>query len=309
VLLHNYTAVGKVSIPWLPISLVGTAVAFYVGFKNNSAYGRVWEARKIWGGIVNSSRSWGNMVTNCVDARIGNSPLSESEIKNAKRQLVHNHIQWLYTLRKQLLKPRTWERINGTFTKKNTASFIKKIEQSFKEEAHDEKLKAFTDNKLEDFSNPATQIIQKQGGIINELNIDHALNHFRHNQMQGLLNTFYDLQGKCERIKNFPLPRQYASMSLYFIGLFIFMLPFGLMSELGKLGEGLVWLTVPFTIIVGWVFIMMEFVGDSSENPFEGMPNDVPMKSICRAIEIDLLEMIGEEDIPKPIPIKHDTLM
>jgi len=36
-------------IPWLPLSVIGTAVAFYVGFKNNSAYDRLWEARKIWG--------------------------------------------------------------------------------------------------------------------------------------------------------------------------------------------------------------------------------------------------------------------
>jgi predicted membrane chloride channel (bestrophin family) len=49
-------------IPWVPVALIGTAEAFYVGFKNNQAYDRLWEARKIWGGIVNSSRSFTSML-------------------------------------------------------------------------------------------------------------------------------------------------------------------------------------------------------------------------------------------------------
>lgn len=309
VLIHEYTGLHWVTIPWLPISLIGTAVAFYVGFKNNSAYGRVWEARKIWGAIVNSSRSWGSMVLNEVDSRLKDCTLTEEEVKKVKSELIHNHINWLYTLRNQLLKPKPWERVNGKFTQKNTKGFIKKIESIFNEETHTNKLKARDNGTLDNASNKATQIIYHQGKIINELTISGALNDFRHNQLQKELNYFYDHQGKCERIKNFPLPRQYASMSLYFIGVFILLLPLGLMSEFAKLGEGLVWLTVPFTVLVGWVFIMMEFVGDSSENPFEGMPNDVPMKSICRGIEIDLLEMLSDEDIPKPIGIKHDMLM
>lgn len=309
VLIHEYTSLDWLSIPWLPISLIGTAVAFYVGFKNNSAYDRMWEARKIWGAIVNSSRAWGNMVINVVDKRQMDNDLSDEEVLSYKTKLIHNHINWLYTLRKQLLQPRAWERINGVFTKRNTASFIKKLRQSFHDDAHEAKLKAQDIENLDKYSNKATQIVVKQGKLINELNIQNVIGDFRHNQLQELLNLLYDHQGKCERIKNFPLPRQYASMSLYFIGIFIVLLPFGLMSEFAKLGDNLVWLTVPFSVVVGWVFLMMEFVGDSSENPFEGMPNDVPMKSICRAIEIDLLEMLEDIDIPKPINIQHDTLM
>src|SRR5215217_2011832 len=60
--VYNYTHWRWMSIPWLPLSVVGTAVAFYVGFKNNQAYDRLWEGRKIWGSIINSSRSWGSMV-------------------------------------------------------------------------------------------------------------------------------------------------------------------------------------------------------------------------------------------------------
>src|SRR6218665_516278 len=94
-----------ISIPWLPVSLIGTAVAFYVGFKNNQSYDRIWEARKIWGAIVNSSRSWGAMV----DAFIRNKELPEDEIKQIKTQLIYRHIAWLYILREQLLVPTPWE--------------------------------------------------------------------------------------------------------------------------------------------------------------------------------------------------------
>ena len=55
--LYAFTKWEWFVIPWLPLSIIGTAVAFYVGFKNNSAYDRLWEARKIWGAIVNGSRS------------------------------------------------------------------------------------------------------------------------------------------------------------------------------------------------------------------------------------------------------------
>ena len=63
--LYKYKII-TFQLPWLPISIIGTAVAFYVGFKNNSAYARMWEARKIWGAIINSSRSWGMYVDSFV---------------------------------------------------------------------------------------------------------------------------------------------------------------------------------------------------------------------------------------------------
>ena len=97
-----------ISIPWLPVSLIGTAVAFYVGFKNNQSYDRVWEARKIWGAIVNSSRSWAVMV----NAYVRSSQLPPEEIKAHKEQLLYRHIAWLYTLREQLLVPTQWEHVS-----------------------------------------------------------------------------------------------------------------------------------------------------------------------------------------------------
>ena len=70
-----------------------------------------------------------------------------------------------------------------------------------------------------------------------------------------------------------------------------------------------VWLSVPFSVLVMWVFHTMERIGRVSENPFEGSPNDVPITTMSRAIEIDLREMIDEpkETIPEPIAPQHDT--
>lgn len=83
-----------ITIPWLPVTLIGTAEAFYVGFKNNQAYDRLWEAREIWGGIVNSSRSFTSML-------YAFNSINENSIL----------IAWLYSLRAQaqLLIPTEWE--------------------------------------------------------------------------------------------------------------------------------------------------------------------------------------------------------
>jgi putative membrane protein len=126
--------------------------------------------------------------------------------------------------------------------------------------------------------------------------------------MQGL-SDFYDHQGKCERIKKFPLPRQYANMSRIFIGIFIFLLPFSMIPELMKLGDWGFWLSIPVTALIGWIFVTMEIVGDYSENPFQGMANDIPMLSLCRTIEIDLREMLGETELPEAIKPKKGILM
>lgn len=79
----------------------------------------------------------------------------------------------------------------------------------------------------------------------------------------------------------------------------------------GFIGDHFVWLTIPFSIIIMWIFFAMERVGDTSENPFEGMGNDVPITTISRGIEIDIREMIGDKghEIPGPLAEYADTQM
>jgi len=315
VLVHNYAHNYWFSVPWLPVSLIGTALAFYVGFKNNAAYDRLWEARKIWGAIINVSRAWGSVARHYVTNTFRDKNVPEDELHKAHQRLIYRHIAWCYTLRGQLLQPTSWEHLTGgsksmtRVTMKRRKAALGKFDHNSVEEQIAPFMKALECNKAISSSNPATQILDYQSWDLKKLREQNLIEDFRHMEMQNLLNTMYAEQGKCERIKNYPFPRQYGSMSFYFIGIFIFLLPFGLLPEFDKLGHDLVWLNVPFTLVVGWVFLMMELVGDYSENPFEGLGNDIPMNALCRTIEIDLREMLGETEIPSKIEAVDGVLM
>ncbi|WP_316739873.1 bestrophin family protein [Pedobacter aquatilis] len=298
-----------ISIPWLPVSLIGTAVAFYVGFKNNQSYDRVWEARKIWGAIVNSSRSWAVMV----NAYVRKAGAGGDEIKTIKTALIYRHIAWLYTLREQLLVPTQWEHVSlkhlfGRLAAQRRERFG--IGQ-FKNFLNERQQHHYFQHKKdwEGAANPATQIINLQALQLADLEEAELLHMRRQLDMQNILNDFYDHQGRAERIKKFPLPRQYANLSFIFNCIFIFLLPLGIVAEFAKLGDFGVWLMIPSATIVGWIYVMMELIGDYSENPFEGLGTDVPMLSICRTIEIDMLKILGETDVPKPIQPVNDVLM
>lgn len=303
------------SIPWLPVSIVGTAVAFYVGFKNNSAYDRMWEARKIWGGIVNSSRAWATYLDGFVTNMFTQEDLSENEIHNTKKRLIYRHIGWLYALRSQLLIPAPWEHSEQKGPVGRTARRYQKYfgVGLVADEVTKAELKLFLPEseyeELINYVNTATQILNKQSRDLTELRKLYLIDDFRHMELEKMLFEFYTLQGKCERIKKFPLPRQYANISRSFVAIFIILLPFCMIPQILELGHWGVWLAAPITALVGWVYIMMEVIGDYSENPFQGMANDIPMLSLCRVIEIDLREMLGETDLPPAIKAKNGILM
>lgn len=305
------------NIPWLPLSIIATAVAFYVGFKNNNAYDRLWEARKIWGAIVNSSRMWGTTVKGFVTNHFNDGDkLNADELLSIKRELLYRHCAWLYALRSQLLIPTSWEHVSQTNKHiRNTAKRrIKELGVGMYDDEYTnielhKFLKQDEFTKVIEFKNTATQLIDNQSQQLHSLREKNLIDDFRHMELQNILNEFYTHQGKAERIKKFPLPRQYGSVSLWFVGIFIFLLPLGMVSEFHKMGEFGAWLSIPFTVLVSWIYLMMELVGDYSENPFEGLGNDIPMLALCRTIEIDLREMLGETDLPEGIKPKNGVLM
>ena len=304
-----------IKLPWLPVSVIGTAVAFYVGFKNSQSYDRMWEARKIWGGIVNDSRSWGMMVDGFVTNLFATNKVSEEELQQTKKRLIYRHIAWLYAHRSQLLVATPWEHISQVGHMARRAEYY---QQQFgigliDDEVTRTELKSFLPpeehDRLVGYVNTATQIINEQSRDLRELRERELIEDFRHMEMANVLKSFYTLQGRNERIKKFPFPRQYANMSRYFVGIFILLLPFSMIPELMELDGWGVWLAIPTTALIGWVYVMMEIVGDYSENPFQGMANDIPMLSLCRTIEIDLREMLGETELPPAIESKNGILM
>jgi putative membrane protein len=162
---------------------------------------------------------------------------------------------------------------------------------------------------LRDRKNRAVHLLGQQGQSLKALAQAGQLTELRHIELERTLALLFDLQGRAERIKNFPYPRQFATMNLIFVWLLIVMLPLALFGQFVDLGPVLVWLTVPSTVLISWVFHTMDKVGESSENPFEGGANDIPISAMSRNIEIDLLELAGVTDTPPPLQPKNNILM
>ena len=304
---HYFDHIGiNTSIPFLPLSTIGIAVAFYIGFKNNSSYDRFWEARKIWGGIVNYSRTWGNHVLAFLSDYYTEGEHTE-ELNRLKKELIYRHLAWINALRLQLRRP-------SSFSIKLKKS-LRALSKGQPERKHwDQEVGIFLEDKEYCFFaqrvNPATQIIRKQGEELRKLQEETKfIDEFRYMEMMRVLEEFYNLQGKCERIKNTPFPRQYAYFSELFTWLFILLLPFGLVGEFAKMGHTFAFVSIPFSVLISWIFVTMEVVGDNSEDPFENFINDVPMTALCRTIEIDLKEMLGETDLPEKIVAEKGILM
>lgn len=173
------------TIPWVPLAVIGTAVAFYVGFKNNSAYDRMWEARKIWGSIVNNSRIWGVNVLAMVNNQFTEKPYSDEEIYSVHKRLIYRHIAWLYALRSQLLIPTSWEHIRQGWqvrmvAKRRLKSFGVGL---FEDEITETGLKNFLPKdeleRLVNYQNTATQIINQQSQDLTELRAKDLVEDFR----------------------------------------------------------------------------------------------------------------------------------
>lgn len=296
-------------LPWLPIALLGTAVAFVVGFKNNASYDRTWEARRIWGAIVNQSRSWGILVKDYVSTRHAKQSYTPEELHQIHLELYNRHFAWLTALRYQLRVQKPWEAIQ----KAHNAEYKEKW---FSVEEHESKvtdtLKPYlSENEYQQVinsANIATQIIGLQSSHLKHLLEEGLIEDFRHMELQKILVELYNQQGAAERIKNFPYPRQHATLNLWFIKIFILLVPYGMLQEFQKMGEHMVWLTVPFSMLSSWIFTTMEKIGESGENPFEGSANDIPITQMSRNIEIDLLELLGVEHNLKPIQPQHNIL-
>ncbi|MBL0940337.1 MAG: multidrug transporter [Gemmatimonadaceae bacterium] len=292
------------ALPWVPIALIGTAAAFIAGFRNNATYARAWESRQIYGAIVNASRTWGLQVMDFV--RAGGS-LSEAEAAATRTQLIHRHVAWLTVLRFQLRQPRPWESMQFTSNAEYQARNFTIPERT--EDLGDVLRPLLSEDDRTHVlsgSNRATRAISLQGRQLAALHAAGVIDAYHHVAMERQLAELLDQQGRAERIKNYPYPRQYVSISKFFVHLFIGLTPLGLLNEFSKTSDWRIWLTIPTGFLIGWVFNAMERVGQATENPFEGNANDTPITTLSRTIEIDLREMLGEEDIPAPIAAQHN---
>ncbi|GLR17085.1 bestrophin family protein [Portibacter lacus] len=306
-------------IPWTPLALIGTAVAFVIGFQNNAAYGRIWEARKIWGGIVNTSRTLGMYLQDMVTNEYSQSPVDDKDLKFEIKNITYRHIAWMTVLRHSMRMPKPWETTYNHKTNKEWDTKPPERESNLQDDLKPYLSKEDLDY-IADKNNKQTALIYLQSHHLRELKEKGILWEFSFLELEGLLQELLSLQGKSERIKNFPYPRQFATLNYYFMWIFVLMLPLALIPQFAEIGSEIasdhewlgsvfVWFCIPFYVLVAWIFHTMERIGRTGENPFEGTPNDVPISTIARGIEIDLRQNMGEslENIPEQFPVKYHT--
>ncbi len=266
--LHDYLGYTNLALPILPVSILGGALAIFLGFRNNSAYDRWWEARKIWGGIVNSSRSYSMEITTFFGVK-GNEEHGEEEINRMIKELVYLEIAWFYSLANHLRGIKDY-----TYIDKYLPDGLK--------------------DALGSIKNFPQKLIQEMGKRTKLALDKEIINDFQHIEINRILTELYNLQGRAERIKFTVFPYYYNFFTRLFLWVFVCILPFSLV-EMMDLG------VVPTSLAISFIFYILDQSGQVTEDPFENRAADTPMTTICRNIEIDLLQHLDEKDIPEPI--------
>ena len=267
--LHRW--VPLVALPFSIAATLGGALAIFIGFRNNNAYARWWEARTLWGGIVNSSRVLARLIITFTDSHAHQPHYDRARSEAFKREMVHKVIAWVHALRIHLRGQQQWPELAPLLPPTDL----------------DEVLKAH---------NKPNVIMQQLGRRIYQAMADGTLGGFDSFQMEGQLLALANHQGGCERIKNTPLLRQYHFFTRLFLQVFIVLLPFCLVADLERMGIG--WMVIPVALIISFVFAIIGKVGEVNEDPFEGRITDVPLTALCNTIERDLQELLGEGELP-----------
>lgn len=317
--IYEVLDVKWLQVPLTIVGLIGTAVAFMVGFQNNAAYDRIWEARKIWGGIVNASRS---LVVTLKDSFYMHRAEATKDESEEVKVVTKRHIAWLTALRFAMRSKKSWEATYHGIGKKSTfdynvPEFNSTLEDELKPYLSDEEYQYVMTK-----DNKPNAITSLQSKHLRKLTDEKKLWDFSLLNLQQILQELTALQGKSERIKNFPYPKQYGTIGYHFVHIFMWMLPMAIIPSFERMGvaiavdnpfvgEYFVWMNIPFTVTVIWIFNTMLRIGLAGENPFEGSANDVPISNISRGITRDLLQLIDEDekDIPKPFVNINDVEM
>lgn len=282
--LHHEFDMEKLTVPFNVVALLSTALAIFLGFKNNSAYDRWWEARKIWGLLVNYSRAWGREVLTLSQTPDG---IPSEELSAWQHRLIYRHIAFVHALR-VFLRHRHDYNENGEEWVEAPNDYAD-IRPFLSEEEADEVLSKH---------NPPNYLLLIQGQELKEAYRRGWLSDYRFVQLGETLTEFNNHQGKSERIKNTPFPRPYSFFSRIFVYLHGTLVPFAFVEELG------LW-NIPLALLINFIFLSLDQIGETTEDPFENRPSDTPLTSISLTIEGNLKEMLGETEMPeKPVLVE-----
>ena len=261
---NEYVIQHYIEFPSIIPGILGPALAFFIGFNNNQAYDRWWESRKIWGGLVNDSRTWARQLIYYTSADIE----SNKELDGIVKRAVYRHIAFLYALKDNLRGEKTGE---------------------FKKYLSNEEVDAV---ELE--SNVQNAILSYQSKDLEYMSRKNWIDGFRFIELNRMIVLFCDGMGMSERIKNTVYPPTYTYYTRLFIYFFVVSLVFVFSDMVG------VW-SILFGAFVGYIFLVIHAIGLAILNPFDPTPSGISLDQITRTIEINLLETIGDTDIPEPI--------
>jgi len=260
-LVHQFLEYKPVVAP-LPFSVVGVALSIFLAFRNNAAYDRYWEGRKLWGGLVNASRSFGRQVMTLTVA-----PEAEAgALQLAQRALIYRQIGYVNALRALL----RGDAIDG-----EQAALLGPDELA----------------SLARLENIPVGLLLAQGRGLAAAAARGWLSDYRHLAIDATLSELTALQGGCERIKRTPIPLAYRFFAQTFVRAFVVLLPFALVEQLGLF-------TIVVSLLVAFVFLVLDRIGDIITDPFTTNVNGLPLSAICRTIEVDLRRQLGETEVP-----------
>lgn len=251
------------SAPSLPLTIFGTVLALFLGFRDNSAYQRWWEGRVLWGAMINASRNI---------AREARNFLPEGEAHDMRRSIVLRQVAYVNALRTQLRRQTPDEEVLRFLSKGEAEPALAR-------------------------TNVANGLLDGTGRRINDAMKKGWIDTIQQARMESTLVDIANAQGGMERLKNTPLPNQFRFFPTFFTHLFCVLLPIGLVETLG--------IATPLgSTIAGLMFLAALQIGDDLVDPFANTVHDMPLTAMCRTIEIDLLQAIGEEPQPPLQPVK-----
>ncbi len=281
--MHHEFEMETLSVPFNAVALLSTALAIFLGFKNNSAYDRWWEARKIWGLLVNYSRAWGREV---ITLSLEENGEPSEELSSWQRRLVYRHIAFVHALRVFLRHPHAYNDNGHEWI--STDNSYEDIRQFLPPDEVEEVLQK---------KNPPNHLLTIQGRELREAYRRGWLSDYRFVRLDETLTEFNNHQGMSERIKNTPFPRPYSFFSRIFVYLHGTLVPFAFVEDLGVFN-------IPLAMLINFVFLSLDQIGERTEDPFENRPGDTPLTAISVTIETNLKEMLDEPELPqKPEPV------
>ena len=266
-LVHGNLFTLKITVTPIPFTLIGLPLAIFLGFRNNTAYDRYWEARKLWGELLLRMRSLSRQCQGLIHL---DQPLDPARRDDDVRvRMVHRAIAFAHALRLQLRDEKD-DAVLGRWT---TAAEFARIRRT---------------------TNPADALMLAMGRDLGECVRQGQIAACLAAPIDQTLSALTAAAASCERIKHTPIPFSYTLLLHRTAYMYCFLLPFGLVDTTGFM--------TPFVVaIVAYTFFGLDALGDEIEEPFGMETNDLPLDTLCRSIEISLLESLGETDLPQPL--------